>query len=106
MPVVSPKATRSAPSATTRATMPRHPLRVDVPLVRAAEAGGDDDLDARPGAVQHRDQLGDVVERLVGATRLTLRRLCVSLAETTTSISVKPAASARCAPREFGTSAE
>ncbi len=38
--------------------------------------------------------------------RLTLRRLCVSLAETTTSISVKPAASARCAPREFGTSAE
>ena len=38
--------------------------------------------------------------------RLTLWRLWVSDAETTTSISRKPASSARCAPREFGTSAE
>ena len=38
--------------------------------------------------------------------RLTLWRLWVSDAETTTSISVNPAASARCAPRRLGTSAE
>ena len=34
---------------------------------------------------------------------MRLRRLWVSLAETTTSISPKPASIARCAPREFGT---
>jgi hypothetical protein len=38
--------------------------------------------------------------------RLTLRRLCVCDAETTTSISSNPAARARWAPRELGTSAE
>ena len=38
--------------------------------------------------------------------RLTFLRLCVSLALTTTSISRKPASSARWAPRRFGTSAE
>ena len=38
--------------------------------------------------------------------RLTFLRLWVSDADTTTSISSNPAASARSAPRRFGTSAE
>ena len=38
--------------------------------------------------------------------RLRLRRLWVSLADTTTSISAKPAAIARSAPRVLGISAE
>ena len=38
--------------------------------------------------------------------RLTFLRLCVSEAETTASSSVKPASSARRAPRRFGTRAE
>ena len=66
MPVVSPNATRSAPSATTRSTIAGHPLRVDVPLVRAAEAGRHDHLGPGARAVQQVDQLGDVVQRLVG----------------------------------------
>ena len=38
--------------------------------------------------------------------RLTFLRLCVSEADTTASSSVKPASSARSAPRRLGTSAE
>ena len=38
--------------------------------------------------------------------RLTFLRLCVSDADTTTSISVNPASSARSAPLRLGTSAE
>ena len=38
--------------------------------------------------------------------RFTFLRLWVSDADTTTSISSNPAASARSAPRRFGTSAE
>ncbi len=38
--------------------------------------------------------------------RLTFLRLCVSDADTTTSISVRPASSARRAPRRFAARAE
>ena len=43
-----------------------HPGRVDIALVRTAEAGGDDHLGGGAGVVQQRDQSGDVVEGLLG----------------------------------------
>src|SRR4051812_42245961 len=105
MPVVSPKAIRSAPSARTRATMPAtrsgsmspskgQPKLVATITSRVAPASCTSGISL---AMSSSDSPVD---------RLRLRRLCVSLAETTTSISRKPAARARSAPRVFGMSDE
>jgi len=83
----------------------RHPIGVDVALERAAElvatitsiVAPESWINGMSWVMSSSDSAVD---------RLRLRRLCVSLAETTTSISRKPAAIARWAPREFGINAE
>ena len=105
MPVVSPNAIRSAPSPSTRSTMD------------ATRVGGTSPSYGQPKLV---DTITSTVapaawtspmRRPMSASdssvdRLTLWRLWVSEAETTTSSSRKPAARARWAPRELGTRAE
>jgi hypothetical protein len=105
MPVVSPKASRSAPSLVTRST------------IAATWDGGTSPVYGQPKLVATitstvppapcTRSINPAMSSSDSAVdRLRLALLCASLAETTTSSSVNPAASARSAPRVFGTSAE
>ena len=105
MPVVSPNEAESAPSAmarpataTTRetGTSPSYgqPHAVDTIVCTVAPRSC---AIAMISAISSSDS---------PVERLTFLRLCVSEAETTASSSVKPASSARSAPRRLGTRAE
>ena len=105
MPVVSPKAMRSAPSERTRSTMPATRLGSMSP------SKGQPKLVATMTSTLLPWPWISSIRWVMSSSdsavdRLRLRRLWVSLADTTTSISAKPASSARCAPRVFGISAE
>ena len=105
MPVVSPNEAESAPSAMAR------------PATATTRGTGTSPSYGQPHAV---DTITCTVAPRSCATamisaisssdspveRLTFLRLCVSEAETTASSSVKPASSARSAPRRLGTRAE
>ena len=81
------------------------PLDRHVALVRAAPRGRHDHLHG--GAASCATAMSSAISSSDSPVeRLTFLRLCVSEAETTTSISVKPASSARSAPRRLGTRAE
>ena len=105
IPVVSPNEAESAPSAMARPATDTTRLTGTSPSYGQPHA-----VDTITCTVAPRSCATAMISAISSSDspvdRLTFLRLCVSEADTTASSSVKPASSARSAPRRLGTSAE